>query len=307
MAAGAISANAAALELTEAQKGETNEFVLGTVTGVMLHEIGHLLVDQLELPILGREEDAADTIATLVLLNQEDGEDDEKASRYLDSVATNWFLWGMGEYGAIQDERMFDSHSLARQRAFATICMMHGSGKAVFAERAERHGLSADRQYRCGIEYEEAEASLAKLLAPHVLEDEQQPATKALVEYEDVEEYADIQKLLEDANFLEDLASAVFDDLHMPRDVLFTAGECGFVNAFYTRQLTEDRPDLPAVVLCYEIAEYIGSLYADAMFGEDATSSEEALEALAEELNEATDDELGLDHRNFGKPIHILR
>jgi hypothetical protein len=35
---------------------------------VLHHEIGHLLINELDLPVLGWEEDAADSLATLMLL-----------------------------------------------------------------------------------------------------------------------------------------------------------------------------------------------------------------------------------------------
>lgn len=38
---------------------------------VFLHELSHALIDQLDLPILGKEEDAADAMATVLLLEEE--------------------------------------------------------------------------------------------------------------------------------------------------------------------------------------------------------------------------------------------
>ncbi|MBL0039478.1 MAG: hypothetical protein IPP28_00160 [Xanthomonadales bacterium] len=41
-----------------------NQFVSGTLRFVLLHEIGHGFVDLYGIPVLGREEDAADRFAT---------------------------------------------------------------------------------------------------------------------------------------------------------------------------------------------------------------------------------------------------
>ena len=43
-------------------------FLAGVFAGVILHETGHALFDVLDVPIMGREEDAADEISTFVAL-----------------------------------------------------------------------------------------------------------------------------------------------------------------------------------------------------------------------------------------------
>ena len=43
-------------------------FIVGNMLFVLLHEIGHVLITELGLPVLGREEDAADAYATVTIL-----------------------------------------------------------------------------------------------------------------------------------------------------------------------------------------------------------------------------------------------
>jgi hypothetical protein len=52
-------------KMSEEQQWDMVEFVTGNMLFVALHELGHALVGQLRLPVLGREEDAADYFATL--------------------------------------------------------------------------------------------------------------------------------------------------------------------------------------------------------------------------------------------------
>ncbi|MEE8525119.1 MAG: DUF4344 domain-containing metallopeptidase [Thermoanaerobaculia bacterium] len=47
---------------------EIDEMVLGSGIFFLIHELGHALVHQLELPIAGREEDAVDGLATVILV-----------------------------------------------------------------------------------------------------------------------------------------------------------------------------------------------------------------------------------------------
>ena len=49
--------------MTEQQRRERIEFVAGNVLFAMAHEVGHMLISELGLPVLAREEDAADTFA----------------------------------------------------------------------------------------------------------------------------------------------------------------------------------------------------------------------------------------------------
>src|SRR3546814_15326340 len=53
-------------------------FVLGNTIFTLFHELGHALVDKLEIPVLGREEDAVDALAVLLMLpDEEDAVADE--------------------------------------------------------------------------------------------------------------------------------------------------------------------------------------------------------------------------------------
>ena len=52
------------------QRSEIIRFAANNSLFVLYHEMAHLLIDQLRLPVLGKEEDAADNVATWTLLNK---------------------------------------------------------------------------------------------------------------------------------------------------------------------------------------------------------------------------------------------
>ena len=54
--------------------GGAGEAVAGATLFTLLHELGHALIDLWDLPITGREEDAVDQLATIILLEGEDGQ-----------------------------------------------------------------------------------------------------------------------------------------------------------------------------------------------------------------------------------------
>jgi Putative metallopeptidase len=63
-----LSASAAALHPHERER--MVQFVVGNTLFALGHELGHALVSDLRLPVLGREEDAVDIFATLALLQR---------------------------------------------------------------------------------------------------------------------------------------------------------------------------------------------------------------------------------------------
>src|SRR5215218_3835392 len=56
-------------KLSTEAKRQLVEFVLGNTLFVMAHEMGHGLINEMNLPVLGREEDAADSFAIVTALN----------------------------------------------------------------------------------------------------------------------------------------------------------------------------------------------------------------------------------------------
>src|SRR5690554_4191597 len=68
--AACAATGAMAEDLTNAQREAAITFTLNNTRHTLLHEIGHLFVDQFDLPVLGKEEDAVDTFATLTMLNE---------------------------------------------------------------------------------------------------------------------------------------------------------------------------------------------------------------------------------------------
>lgn len=272
-------AQAQTIELTPEQRTEVDEFVVGAATAVMLHEVGHLLIGELDLPVIAREEDVADAIATLTLLMQDD-DDDERAVHYLEAFVTNWFLSGLSEYGEIADAYVADEHSLSRQRAFSGVCLAHGSGHPAFEGYGEKHGMSEERLERCKREFTKAQRSFSNMLAPHILEEGAAQIGQPIIEYGESEDYASLIVLLKSGEFLEELAELVFDDIAMPRDVIFVADECGIANAFYA---VDDDENIAMVVFCYEFADWLAEGYIDAFFGDDAIEPEDAFDALVRE------------------------
>jgi Putative metallopeptidase len=128
------------------------EFVSGNLLFVLLHELGHAVITQMGLPVLGRIEDAADTFAVLMLLRM--GPD--FSHRVLVDAAEGWFLAARRDQKTGQQVAFYAEHALNEQRAYQIVCIMVGSDRDGFADLATETGLPVDRQATCLGDYSNA-------------------------------------------------------------------------------------------------------------------------------------------------------
>lgn len=124
------------------------------------HEMGHALIHIYDLPITGREEDAVDQLAALILL--QGGEEGENAA--IDGA--NSFV---GEEEAEMDDLAFwDEHSLDDQRFYNIVCWVYGKDPEGYQYLVDDETLPANRAERCPAEFNRLSRSWESLLDPYV-------------------------------------------------------------------------------------------------------------------------------------------
>jgi hypothetical protein len=127
---------------------------------VFLHEVGHALIDQYKLPIMGNEEDAADRCSAYINL-EELGDDGVKAVfAAADAFAIE------SKLTAGKDRNMADEHLLSEQRFYNSLCMLYGSNTAKYENIVTQGYLPKERAVRCETEYQKTVDSWVSLLAP---------------------------------------------------------------------------------------------------------------------------------------------
>jgi hypothetical protein len=139
-----------------------HEAVVGPVAQVFLHETGHALFHLLDVPVLGREEDAADQLAALVLLRLEPAQ-----ARQIINGSTYLFASYAAEEKPGQDD-LADNHSLFRQRLYSLLCLAYGSDRRAFRYLVERGDLPKERARNCTAEYDQAAFATDKLLRSYL-------------------------------------------------------------------------------------------------------------------------------------------
>lgn len=227
--------------LSDEQASEVDAFALNNAIGTVFHEAGHMLVSEFSLPVLGREEDAVDALAAIVLLEAEDDELDVTVQ----DVVDGWFLLAELTAESEADYATWDSHGLHEQRAYAWACMMVGKSPEKFGDYARQAELPDYRWEQCRHEYQAQLTSWDSLLEPHLADEGEE--TRFTVRYEPTSDptLAYYRRLLEEAQVLE-MVAETFSGLYRLEDgIRLTATTCGEPNAYW-------HPAEREMTLCYE-------------------------------------------------------
>lgn len=140
---------------------EIDDMTGGTAAFFFFHELGHCLIDVWDLPATGREEDAVDQLAMIILL---DGT--PEGQQMVISGALFFKLVSEGEKNA--ELAFWDEHSLDQQRFYNTLCLVYGSDPVKNKGMIGKNGLPAERAQGCTDEFKRADRAWQRLLTPYL-------------------------------------------------------------------------------------------------------------------------------------------
>jgi hypothetical protein len=138
-----------------------------------LHEGGHALFDMLKIPLLGREEDAADQLAAYYVLQFPK----ERKRRLILGSAYAYASELKVRSSRDLSRRRFevgrhitfaDEHGTPAQRLYNLLCVAYGSDKELFADVVDKGYLPKERAEICEDEYRQVDFAYRTLIAPHV-------------------------------------------------------------------------------------------------------------------------------------------
>jgi predicted HD phosphohydrolase len=141
------------------KEGFTPEGTLtGMVVSTLLHETGHALFSIYNVPILGREEDAADEIAGFVMMQF----GNDVALTTMKGAAWKWLSddWTNPTY--------YDVHSSSQARFYNFLCMAYGGNPAAFKQFVDLGWLPQARASGCAYEYQMAKLAFDKTILSHI-------------------------------------------------------------------------------------------------------------------------------------------
>jgi hypothetical protein len=215
---------AAALVLTAASASEAElEFAANVSRHVLLHELGHALIREFDLPVLGNEEDMADTFATVYVTQaMRDG-----AVAILKDRARSWLY--EGAQVRPEDYDLEGEHELDTRRAFRTICLLYGADPAEFTEAAAWIGLSDGDAADCSDIAPDMIEGWQRVLAPHTLPGGMR-SPNVIVQYGEAPHTAAVRR----SGLVEEIAE-VMRRYDWPRRVTLHFDSCGREGSSWSR------------------------------------------------------------------------
>ena len=136
--------------------------VIGPFAFIVFHETAHAVFALLKVPILGREEDAADQVAAYTSLRL----GDDFAEKMLRAAA---FMYDQDARSRkVGEDDFADVHGLDRQRYYNVLCIAWGADPKRFAFAKELGKLPEDRAEGCADEYAQVKYAVAALIRKNV-------------------------------------------------------------------------------------------------------------------------------------------
>jgi Putative metallopeptidase len=144
------------------------EVMVGQFLFAAAHELGHALLDVYNIPVFGRQEDAADEFATYFIL-QFGG---DRARRLILGAAYSYrgFVKPLtGNPKVTLPLTAFSSdHGQPEQRFYNLVCIAYGYDPKLFASAVEKKYLPATRAKVCELEYKNLRYAVKTHINPHI-------------------------------------------------------------------------------------------------------------------------------------------
>ncbi|OAD13964.1 DUF4344 domain-containing metallopeptidase [Achromobacter insolitus] len=259
--------------------GDTMRIVsvyIGIMRSIFMHEFGHALIGELELPSTGAEEDAVDIYSALQIVEPTMYPSDNKevnimaqdAAKY---AALQWYYSGKlaERRGADTSSAWQDEHTGDLKRFRNMLCVMYGGNPGVFESIAKHVGLEDRTRARCADEFNKQNRAWRKILAPHTrvgtwtpegLQPANAPGAPVNVVFQPSKRK--IGNL-----FANNLSDAITNNIKLlgqtyvlPRPVNVVFKDCGQLNAWYA-------PREGSITMCYELIENIAVMISDIEMG----------------------------------------
>ena len=223
-------------------------FVEGNLAFVAYHELGHAFVSEFDLPVVGREEDAVDRLATWFLTPDNKTE----AADYLIAAMNGWFL--SASEVPLSEIAWWDEHGTNEQRAYQIACLLYGADPERFEGVADEVELPQQRRDVCEDESVQNEDAWSRLLEPHQRPDGSvAPPGSVEIRYTETDTYAEERDYLSKNALLEELSEVIRTSYAFEPGIVVAAEECDEPNAFWS---AEDR----TLTVCYELVREYGAL-----------------------------------------------
>jgi len=136
---------------------------VGPLVDVFFHEFGHVVFYMLQVPVLGREEDAADAFSAYLMLNF--GYDE---ARRLIAGTAHQFRRDLKPRITLKLNDFSDTHGAPATRFYNLLCIAFGANPELFADIVSKRQLPVERAIGCEDEFRELAHAFKTLIRPHI-------------------------------------------------------------------------------------------------------------------------------------------
>lgn len=208
------------------------DFTENNLLAIFYHELGHAVIHQMDVPIFGQEEDAADALSILLIDALYDNESAE-AMAY-DSATLFWV-------DSAEAPAFWGVHGPDEQRYYNTVCLFYGADPDTRGDFAEDNGLPEERADGCADEFDLAASSWNAVL--NEMDSAVLPGRLVIADE------AAMPLIVQEV-------AALNEEFGWPRDIAVTVEACGEANAFYDL-------DAAAITMCSELEDWLRGIQAD--------------------------------------------
>ena len=261
---------------------ESFRFVLANVRFTVMHELAHALIEVLQIPVLGHEEDAADQMAATAWLMPHD--DHQLQLDEMIMAADAWRLeWALRQFQA-HDIDCWSDHALDIQRFFNIACLIYGSDPDALEVVRKSLGLPIERAWFCQDEYQKSAHALNWIIDRHAPRTDSAQSWLS-IEYEQpaTQQRAKILAALKAEQVLEEIVERAIVLIHIDEPIRIVMANCGDPGAFWRSEIRE-------LVFCNELLDrfYLLAQLRHCVpiirgLGRDANLTEEAKSCLTAE------------------------
>lgn len=257
---------AAAQTPAEPSRQARVDFVVANTVFALSHEFGHAIIRDFELPLLGLEEDSADTLAVMFMLSGlERSTSDEDRRRFTGLLALaavgNALTWETGLEKQSREIVYWASHGLSVRRAARIACLIYGSDVQRYAWIADLSKMPEFRRDGCPDEFASAQRAASWVRDAYGVRHgrlRNAAGGEVSIEYGRTfsDEQATVRAFLEKERTLERVSERVDHHFDFKAPLTVRARTCGTPNAYWDPEERELR-------LCFELLEAFWKLSAD--------------------------------------------
>ena len=237
---------------TTAPISAPDDFVLGNLQFMLLHELAHLVIGEKQIPILGSEEYAADYIAAMLLIRPRSTAlvSEDTLLRFAINTADGFVIAWQRSAEYASPIPYWGAHALNVQRFSTVACLLYGSDPERFAALPALVEMPLSRAQSCPREYERAAYSVDWLFDTYARKEGDPPGASVEIRFEPPPSQTSqrILNLIEERGLIRNTFARLDEFFSLDAPATFVMRACRRPQAVWS-------PATRELIVCYELLD----------------------------------------------------